>query len=91
MRPQVLGHQAGVVLLALEAHGQALQPLQQQKGVQGGQSGALVAQADGAGAHGVGPVGEVPGVDHAVEGGLGPAEHGEAFAGARPRGTGRRL
>ena len=74
---EVLGHRLGVGHLPLQPHAQGLEALEDQEGVERGQRGPAVAQAHGPTPHDVGVVGELLGVDHAVEGGLGPVEHGE--------------
>ena len=63
--------------MALEPHGQGLEALQEQEGAERRERRSGVAEADGAAAHGVGRVGELLGVDDAVEGRLGPVEHRE--------------
>ena len=82
---QVGGDGPGVGLVALEPHGHRLEALKEQEGVEGRQGGAGVAQLDGAGPHGEGPLGEVAGEDDTVEGRLGLVEHREAVGVVGPR------
>jgi hypothetical protein len=76
---QVLGDGDGVLAVAVHAHRQGLDALQDQEAVEGRDGAAHVAQRHDAGAADVGRGAQRLGVDHAVVGDVRLVEHREAL------------